>query len=133
MPDERVTRLRDLIARLERSPATPKREWMLAETRRRLSDLQTGDATEPMRPYDDGGEDPRAGEPSVRPAPPLRVVAPEPPPRPAAPPPPRPPPPPPRSETRDEKPLAEDEILWLDDDEDDDPPSDSPWKRGLRG
>jgi hypothetical protein len=129
MADDRLARLRALIAQLERSPASAQRDWTLAETRRRLADLQTGHATEPMRPFDTDTPQPRTTPPPVRRARPGRVVKPEPP---AAPPHPRLEAPQPTV-----TPVADGEILWLDRADDDDPPAEdpggAPWRRGLRG
>ena len=49
--DSRLTRLRALVDRLERLPAsTPRRQWMLLETRARMVDVETGEAPRAMRP-----------------------------------------------------------------------------------
>jgi hypothetical protein len=48
--DDRLTRLRALIARLERLPASPESAWMLGEARARLVDVETGERPRGMRP-----------------------------------------------------------------------------------
>lgn len=49
--DSRLARLRALVDRLERLPAsTPRLQWMLSETRARLVDVETGEAARAMRP-----------------------------------------------------------------------------------
>jgi hypothetical protein len=48
--DDRLTRLRTLIARLERLPASPESAWMLGEARARLVDVETGERPRGMRP-----------------------------------------------------------------------------------
>ena len=53
MADEsRLAQLRALVARLERLPASPRREWMLEEARARMVDVETGFPSETMRPLD---------------------------------------------------------------------------------
>ena len=53
MADEsRLAQLRALVARLERLPASPRREWMLEATRARMVDVETGFPPETMRPLD---------------------------------------------------------------------------------
>ena len=47
--DRRLLRLRALVDRIERLPASPRREWMLQEARARLVDVETGDEPRPMR------------------------------------------------------------------------------------
>ena len=56
---DRLTQLRTLVDRLERLPASRRRDWMLQEARSRLVDVETGDEPRPMRTLDD--------EPSERP------------------------------------------------------------------
>jgi hypothetical protein len=41
--DDRLTRLRTLVAELERLPASPERAWMIAEARARMVDVETGE------------------------------------------------------------------------------------------
>jgi hypothetical protein len=49
--DRRLTRLRALVDRLERLPASnPRRPWMLSDTRARVVDVETGEAPRAMRP-----------------------------------------------------------------------------------
>ena len=45
----RLTRLRALVDRLERLPASARREWALTETRARLVDVETGYTPRAMR------------------------------------------------------------------------------------
>jgi hypothetical protein len=52
--DDRLTRLRSLVAQLERLPASPKTEWMLAQARARLVDVETGETPQALRPLDVG-------------------------------------------------------------------------------
>jgi hypothetical protein len=141
--DRRLTQLRALVARLERLPASPRKEWMLQEARTRMVDVETGDEPRPMRnPQEATGEPPieeprrRAGSDRAvkRPRAP---AAPQPPP-PAAPPPAAPPPAP--SPVAGPEPTADtilaDDVLWLGE-----PPAEAggdsngiaPWRRGLRG
>src|ERR671916_781798 len=63
--DDRLTRLRALVDELERLPASARRDWMLSETRARMADVETGDATGAMRPL---AEDPPT-RPAEQPAP----------------------------------------------------------------
>ncbi len=135
MPDPRLARLRDLIAKLERSPDSEKRTWMLTETRSRLADLQTGATTAPMRPFENDVPEPSPA--ALRPRAPrarattqvkrstnLPGVTPQPVKR---------PPPGPRPDFNVPR-KGDDDVLW------NDPPDDEPedgepqaWKRGLRG
>ena len=55
MADSRRAWLRTLIRHIERLPPSEQRDWMLAETRARISDLETGIAPGPMRAF---GPDP---------------------------------------------------------------------------
>src|SRR4051812_35541869 len=48
--DDRLIRLRALVAELERLPASPKTEWMLAEARARMVDVETGERPRALRP-----------------------------------------------------------------------------------
>ena len=47
--DRRLKRLRALLDRIERLPASAQREWMLEEVRSRLVDIETGVEPHPMR------------------------------------------------------------------------------------
>ena len=47
--DRRLERLRALLDRIERLPASAQREWMLEEVRSRLVDIETGVEPHPMR------------------------------------------------------------------------------------
>ena len=49
---DRLTQLRVLVERLEGMPASPDRDWMLAEVRSRAVDIDTGIAPRPMRPLE---------------------------------------------------------------------------------
>ena len=132
MPDPRLARLRDLIAKLERSPASEKRTWMLTQTRSRLADLQTGSTTEPMRPFET--EAPEPSEAALRPRSPRARVAPKRPSGlPGVTPQPTRPPPGPRPDFNVPR-KGDDDVLWNDPAEDE-PKDGEPqaWKRGLRG
>jgi hypothetical protein len=48
----RLARLRVLVGRLERLPASPRKEWMLEEARARMVDVETGYPSITMRPLD---------------------------------------------------------------------------------
>jgi hypothetical protein len=50
--DSRLTRLRALVDRLERLPASARREWTLAEARARMVDVETGYTPRAMRPLE---------------------------------------------------------------------------------
>jgi hypothetical protein len=137
----RLTRLRALIDRLERLPASPESDWMLREARARMVDVETGEPPGEMRPFADATVDERSParetgvkrpsaarerapdeRPEASPAP--QVVAPEIP-------------------APSETPIGTDELLWLGDslgDDDTSPAGDHedgarshPWRRGLRG
>ena len=47
---DRLDQLRGLLDRLERMPASPDRDWTLAEIRARVVDVETGTPPTPMRP-----------------------------------------------------------------------------------
>lgn|SRR5215208_5750200 len=66
--DDRLTRLRTLVAQLERLPASPKTEWMLAQARARLVDVETGETPQALRPLD-------VGSPVGAPGPPAQEAA----------------------------------------------------------
>ena len=51
--DRRLVRLRALVDRLERLPASERREWMLEEARARMVDVETGDEPRPLRTLDE--------------------------------------------------------------------------------
>jgi hypothetical protein len=51
---DRLAQLRALMNRLERMPASPDRDHMLAEVRSRAVDIDTGIAPRPMRPLESG-------------------------------------------------------------------------------
>jgi hypothetical protein len=51
---DRLVQLRVLLERLEGMPASPDRDWMLAEVRSRAVDIDTGIAPRPMRPLESG-------------------------------------------------------------------------------
>jgi hypothetical protein len=64
---DRLDQLRELLARLERMPASADRDWMLAEVRARAVDVETGVATAPMRALPHGEPASEvAGEPAPR-------------------------------------------------------------------
>lgn len=59
--DRRLDRLRVLVGRLERLPESVRREWMLAEVRARMVDVETGSTPQAIRPLDpDSGGPPLA-------------------------------------------------------------------------
>jgi hypothetical protein len=82
MATERVKRLKDLVERLERLPATPERERVLSEVRSRAVDLETGVTPRAMLPLRESTPPPpRTGSPSrqrasgiTRTPPPLRAA-----------------------------------------------------------
>jgi hypothetical protein len=140
--EDRLARLRALVARLERLPASPETDWMLAEARARMVDVETGERPKRMRPRT---EDPDPGPPPeprerrrrvpVKP-PAERAPRGEPVDRPRS----------AEPETPDDAgvalPPGTDGLLWLEDpasDGDasaaraDDDPESQPWRRGLRG
>jgi hypothetical protein len=146
MPDPRRKSLRELITKLERLPESERRTWMLAETRARVADIETGSSTAPMRPFDRGipdaasalpptrGPRPRAHERRVAPVAPVAAA-----PRLRRTPAPATPTPTPRLPTalgtpQDTSPrtLGDEDVLSLDDPESELPPGTS-WRRGLRG
>ena len=47
--DPRLARLRALVDRLERLPASARRDWALAEVRARIVDIETGVTPQAMR------------------------------------------------------------------------------------
>jgi hypothetical protein len=71
--DRRIERLRDLVSRVERMPASPERDRVLREIRARTVDLDTGVRPRPMRPVDPAPPIRRAGKPRR-----MTVPAPEP-------------------------------------------------------
>ena len=133
--DRRLIRLRALVERLERLPASERREWMLREARARTADVESGDETRPLptpaeepppAPREPPASRPRARR-AAKPPSPERPPAPEPAPKRA-------------SWTEPSPPaLAPDELLWLGDpsgdgpaEPGDDTPKTAPWRRGLR-
>jgi len=50
--DDRLKRLKDLVERLERLPASPERDRVLGEVRARAVDVDTGEETSPMKVVD---------------------------------------------------------------------------------
>jgi hypothetical protein len=132
--EQRLQRLRDLLAQLERLPASADRERMLREVRGRLVDVDTGVTPRAMMPIE--AEAMQAAEPAPR-----AVRAPRPrPPVPASdarPPRAVPPPEPPKPvETIS---LGVSDLLSLDDPAPSPPREErserraGPWTRGLRG
>jgi hypothetical protein len=129
---ERLKRLRDLVDRLERLPASPERDRLLADARGRVVDVDTGEQPGPLRVAEPPAADaPVAPVPRPVPAPPQRRVAA---PRPAAADPaPTVPRPADAGDPADWDLLGE---LSLDDSPSGDPPDDDgppPWRLGLRG
>jgi hypothetical protein len=61
--DPRLARLRALVDRLERLPASARREWALAEVRARIVDVETGFTPRTMRALE--------SDPPIRPTEPL--------------------------------------------------------------
>jgi hypothetical protein len=125
--DRRLTRLRAVIAHLERLPDSPRREWMLEEARARMVDVETGEATRPMRPLPDESAPAEVERPPAKPARIPRAQV-----EPSAEPVPEDPPPSPPAR------LGPDEVLSLGDAPEEPvppPPGDDPdgWRRGLRG
>ena len=80
---DRLAQLRALLNRLERMPASPDRDHMLAEVRSRAVDLDTGIAPRPMRPLESASmtlePEAVAPKPVAKTAPPAPVPAPTPP------------------------------------------------------
>jgi hypothetical protein len=150
----RLTQLRALVDRLERLPASPRREWMLEETRARMADVETGDEPRPMRTLDEQPPAPprkpprsgvRNGDAAKRPISttvpaktPLRHAQPKvSTQQPALP---RPALPPIAGSDPGAAMLTSDELLWLGDpsgdsftEPGDGPTGTAPWRRGLRG
>jgi hypothetical protein len=136
--EHRINRLRQLLAQLERLPASPERDRMLREVRARVVDVDTGD--EPTTLLAGYAESALAADPRVqaRQAPKAVPPAPPEPPKPGA---------APHGAgvgqvttgAADPLPLAPDEVLSLDDSDPfwpADAPADltvAPWTRGLRG
>jgi hypothetical protein len=81
--NDRLAQLRVLLERLEQMPASPDRDWMLAEVRSRAVDVDTGIAPRPMRPLEnDLTLEPQQVAPRATPAKPVqRRVEPKPAPR----------------------------------------------------
>jgi hypothetical protein len=52
MSDDRLQRLRDLVARLEQLPGSAERDRVLAEVRARAVDIDTGETPRAMLPVD---------------------------------------------------------------------------------
>jgi hypothetical protein len=144
--DERLARLRDLVARLERLPESGQRDWMLGQVRARMVDVDTGFPPAPL-PLRDPDAERAAARPMQR-----RAVTPPKPARDAG------------VEAREAAPRQQSshaegvpmedsavdrrdggesdaldigEVLWLEDSPDDtvSPPSSGlpAWRRGLRG
>jgi hypothetical protein len=86
----RLDQLHALIARLERQPASPDRDWMLREIRARAVDVETGERPTPVRPRNPDAVAPpaeavpdRAKPRGTRPQPPAIAPIPAPAPAPA--------------------------------------------------
>jgi hypothetical protein len=136
--DRRLARLRALVLRLERMPASTDRDWMLTEARARMADVETGDVPRALRPRDPD-EEARLAH-SMEGPPPMRRPRPRPVPKRIAPPPPRVPAPPevPRPPDRppaDAEVFVTDDVFWLDEPGADEPgDQEQPrWRRGLHG
>jgi hypothetical protein len=145
--DPRLTRLRALIGKLERLPASTQRERALTEVRARIVDVETGEVPRAMRPVDE----PAAGSRATPPPPADDPAKPERTPvtarreraqalrRPAAEPVPPATPmmaePSVRTEDESQPGFGGDGLLWLEDEAGDDTGQDggTPWRRGLRG
>src|SRR5215210_9303287 len=144
--DPRLARLRALVGKLERLPASDRRERALTEARARIVDVETGEVPRVKRPVEDPAPapPPPADEPAPKPkrtpararrerAQALRAPTVEPAPA-----------PPVIAETFEtahddsESGLGGDGLLWLEDQAGDEPGADggdqgsAPWKRGLR-
>jgi hypothetical protein len=152
--DRRLTRLRALVDRIERLPASARREWMLQEARARMVDVETGVEPRQMRTLD---EEPPATPPEPpasrvsdgravkRPSSkPARVAASRARPQPEGPTQEVPLPVPAPSRIVGPNPsaamLGDDEVLWLEDqpghtvtEPGDGSTGMPPWRRGLRG
>ena len=148
--DPRLARLRALVGKLERLPASDRRERALADARARIVDVETDEVPRVVRQVDEPAQAaptrPPADQPEPKPkrtpararrerAQTLRAPAVEP----AAPPPPVTAEAPQHEGDEDESALGGDGLLWLEDQATDDPGADgggegdAPWKRGLRG
>ena len=127
---DRLERLRALVERLERLPESPERDWMLAEARARLVDVETGERPRAMRPL--AADVPAALHPE-----PARRPAAKRPPAPNAPEPTAPVPAPWTIADADETAngFPDGGLLSLGDEPPDPPDGPAParWKRGLRG
>jgi hypothetical protein len=64
--DRRLTRLRVLVDRLERLPASARREWMLEEARARMADVETGDQPRALRTLEEPSPPPSPGASRAR-------------------------------------------------------------------
>lgn len=146
--ERRLTRLRELIGKLERLPASDQRERALSEVRARIVDVETGEVPRVMRPNEEAAQRPQDASP--RPPAAERVPKPKPkrapatvrrehvPVLPRQPAEPVSPAPPAAPAAADDVTLGGDDLLWLEDQAADDPGADgdhagAPWKRGLRG
>jgi hypothetical protein len=77
MAVERLQRLKDLVAQLERLPESPDRDRVLAEVRSRAVDVDTGVTPRAMLPVREPTPPPSAPKPRpVRHRPPARLVQP---------------------------------------------------------
>ena len=131
--DDRLQRLRELLARIEQLPVTAESERMLREVRARVVDVDTGMEPRALRPVEP------LPVPATEPKPPTARPAPAPKPVPAA-----LPTPPVALTVADDREwlslVAKNEILNLDDSAQLSPPGQGrtgndrrPWTRGLRG
>ena len=140
--DPRLTRLRALIAKLERLPASTQRERALTEVRARIVDVETGEVPRAMRPVEEPAPPEPASKPRRTPAS-VRRERPEalrrPVVEPASPIPPVSAGTPAPATDASQPSLGSDGLLWLDDEAGAGPEADggegggAPWRRGLRG
>jgi hypothetical protein len=131
--ERRLARLRGLVVRLERLPDSPQREWMLAEVRARMVDIDTGFPPQPLRRLREAEPAPATKRPAKRPAAARQKPAIDAGVQPVEAPPQESPP----AAGETPVPIEPDHVLWLDDSTDgagspaaSDPPR---WRRGLHG
>lgn len=134
--DQRLTRLRDLAARLARLPESPDRDRMLSEVRARIVDVDTGFPPRPLRPMHESEPAPAPAPAPAAARPAKRRAAPRPQPARIE-----------RVEPREAQPSQEtppagdapivlEPVLWLEDAETPEGTESSElpgWRRGLRG
>jgi hypothetical protein len=140
--DPRLIRLRALIGKLERLPASSQRERALTEVRARIVDVETGEVPRAMRPVEEPAPPESPSKPKRTPATARReradalrrpVVEQAPPIPPASAGAPAP------AADASQPSLGSDGLLWLEDQVNEAPDADgggadrAPWRRGLRG